>query len=99
MTDNEALDMLRAQGHAAGISDRNGWVRVWIPGRNDAIDVRAGRELHELAEGKLDLRRHSRAAGSRGAGRALTSAGPIESERSRAVGLCRCSDLFIYRCY
>jgi hypothetical protein len=53
MTDSEALDILRAQGHAAGIPDRNGWVRVWIHGRNDAVDVRAGRELHELAEGKL----------------------------------------------
>ena len=54
MTDNEALDILRAQGYAAGIPDRNGWVRVWIHG-NDAIDVRAGRELRELAEGKLSF--------------------------------------------
>ena len=55
MTDNEALDILRAQGHAAGIPDRNGWVRVWVRGSNDAIDVKAGRELHELAEGKLSF--------------------------------------------
>lgn len=53
MTDNEALDILRTQGHAAAIPDRHGWARVWIHGRHDAIDVRAGRELHELAEGKL----------------------------------------------
>lgn len=40
MTDNEALDILRAQGHAAGVPDHNGWVRVWIHGSNDTIDVR-----------------------------------------------------------
>ena len=55
MTDHEALDVLRAQGHAAGIPDRNGWVRVWIHGNDDAIDVRAGRELQQLAEGKLSF--------------------------------------------
>jgi len=55
VTDKEALEILRAQGHAAGIPDRNGWVRVWIHGGNDAIDVRAGRELRELAEGKLSF--------------------------------------------
>ena len=55
MTDSEALDILRAQGHAAGIPDRNGWVRVWIRGGDDAIDVRAGGELQELAEGKLSF--------------------------------------------
>jgi hypothetical protein len=53
MTDNQALGMLRAQGHAAAAPDRNGDVRVWIHGGNDAVDVKAGRELHELAEGKL----------------------------------------------
>jgi hypothetical protein len=55
MTDNLALELLRAQGHAAGTPDRNGWVRVWIHGSNDAIDVKAGRELHDLAEGKLSF--------------------------------------------
>ena len=55
MTDNEALDILRAQGHAAGVPDRNGRVRVWIHGGNNSIDVRAGRELRELAEGKLSF--------------------------------------------
>ena len=55
MTDNEVLDILRAQGHAAATPDCNEWVRVWIHGSNDAVDVKTGRELHELAEGKLDL--------------------------------------------
>jgi len=55
MTDHEALDILRAQGHATGFADRNGWVRVWSHGSDDAIDVRAGRELCELAEGKLSF--------------------------------------------
>ena len=55
MRDNDALDILRSQGHAAGIPDRNGWVRVWIHGSDDAIDVKTGRELHELAEGKLSF--------------------------------------------
>ena len=54
MTDNEALDILRAQGHAA-TPDTNGWVRVWIHGSTDAVDVKIGRELHELAEGKLSF--------------------------------------------
>jgi hypothetical protein len=53
MTDNEAWDILCAQGHAAGIPDLNGWVRVWIHGSNDSVDVKVGRELRELAEGKL----------------------------------------------
>ncbi|MBZ5596486.1 MAG: hypothetical protein LAP39_29950 [Acidobacteriia bacterium] len=54
MTDNEALEILRAQGYAAGTPDvRTGRVRVWIHGNNDAVDVAIGRELHELAEGKL----------------------------------------------
>lgn len=41
MTDNEALDILRVQGHAAGIPDRAGWVRVLVHGSHDddAIDV------------------------------------------------------------
>jgi hypothetical protein len=55
MTDNEALDILRAQGHAAAAPDRTGWVRVWIQGSSDAVDVKVGRELHELAEGKLSF--------------------------------------------
>jgi uncharacterized protein YbjT (DUF2867 family) len=55
MRDNEALDILRAQGHAATTPYRNGWVQVWIHGSNDAVDVKSGRELHELAEGKLSF--------------------------------------------
>jgi len=54
MTDNEALNILRAQGYAVGMPDvRTGRVRVWVGGSNDAVDVLIGRELHELAEGKL----------------------------------------------
>ena len=55
MTDQEALYILRVQGHSAGIPDRNGWVRVWIHGGDDFIEVKVGRELHELAEGKLSF--------------------------------------------
>jgi len=55
MTDNQALDMLRAQGHAAATTDRNGDVRVWIHGSTDAVDVKPGRELQELAEGRLSF--------------------------------------------
>jgi len=54
MTDTEALEILRAQGYAAGASDiYTGRVRVWIRGSDEALDVGMGRELHELAEGKL----------------------------------------------
>jgi hypothetical protein len=55
MTDKEALDTLRAQGHAAATHDRTGQVRVWIHGSSDAVDVKTGTELHELAEGKLSF--------------------------------------------
>jgi len=56
MTDNEALEILRAEGYAAGTPDvRTRRVRIWIHGSNDAVDVAIGRELHELAEGKLSL--------------------------------------------
>ena len=30
-------------------------VRVWIHSGNDFIEVKAGRELHEFAEGKLSF--------------------------------------------
>ena len=54
MNDTEALDILRAQGHAAGTPDvHTGRVRVWIRGSDEAVDVQVGRELHELAEGNL----------------------------------------------
>jgi hypothetical protein len=54
ITDAEALDMLRARGHATGTPDvHTGTVRVWLRGSDDAIDVRLGRELHELAQDRL----------------------------------------------
>jgi hypothetical protein len=54
MTDMEALDILRAQGHAAGTPDiHSGRVTIWISGSDDTVSVQSGRELHELAEGKL----------------------------------------------
>ena len=54
MTDNEALDIIRAQGHAAGTPEaRTGFVRVWIRGGDESVDVRLGTELHELASGRL----------------------------------------------
>jgi hypothetical protein len=56
MTDMEALDILRAQGYAVGTPDAyTGVVRVWIRGSDEAVDVRLGRELHELAEEKLSF--------------------------------------------
>ncbi len=56
MTDVEALDILRAQGYAAGIADvHTGQVRVWLRDHDEAVDVKLGRELHELAEGKLNF--------------------------------------------
>lgn len=56
MTDTEALDILRAQGYAVGTPDvRTGRVKVWIRDSDEAVDVEIGRELHELAEGKLSV--------------------------------------------
>ena len=56
MTDMEALDILRARGHFAGTPDiHSGLVTVWIHGTNEAVEVQSGRELHELAEGKLSF--------------------------------------------
>ena len=56
MSDTEALEILRAQGHAAGTPDlRTGKVRIWIRGMDETVDVALGRELHELAEGKLNF--------------------------------------------
>lgn len=54
MTEREALDILRAQGHAVGTPDpTTGTVRIWVRGTDRAIDVKPGRELIYLAEGKL----------------------------------------------
>jgi hypothetical protein len=47
---------MRAQGHAVGVPDiHTGRVRVWIGRSDEAVDVEIGRELHELAEGKLSI--------------------------------------------
>ena len=50
MTDDEALNILRAKGHPGGIPDREGWVRVWSHRSHDddAIDVRAGESCMNL---------------------------------------------------
>ena len=54
MRDTEALDILRAQGYAVATPNADtGRVRVWVRGSDEAVDVEIGRELHELAEGKL----------------------------------------------
>jgi hypothetical protein len=57
MTDDEALDIRPAQGHAAGLPDGEGW--VWVLSHrshdDDAINVRAAIELHELAEVELSF--------------------------------------------
>jgi hypothetical protein len=56
MKDTEALDILRAQGYAVGTPDvHTGRVRVWIHGSDEAVDVEIGRELLELAMGKLSF--------------------------------------------
>ena len=56
MKDIEALDILRAQGYAVGTPDvHTGRVRAWLRGSDEAVDVQIGRELHELAEGKLSF--------------------------------------------
>ena len=57
MSDTEALEIVRAQGYAASAPDvHTGRVRVWVHGSSgSAVDVEAGREIHELAEGKLTL--------------------------------------------
>lgn len=56
MTDMEALDILRARGHATGTPDvHTGRVRVWIRGSDEAIDVQLGRELHELAQDRVSF--------------------------------------------
>ena len=54
MTDNEALEILRGRGHAAGAPNAaSGLVRIWLHGGEEAVDVRLGKELHDLATGKL----------------------------------------------
>lgn len=56
MTETEALDILRAQGHAVGTPDPvTGTVRIWVHGMSHSIDVKLGRDLIYLAEGKITI--------------------------------------------
>ena len=56
MTDNEVLDIIRAQGHAVSSVDRStGTVKIWVHGTDRSIDVQLGRDLIYLAEGKITL--------------------------------------------
>lgn len=54
MNDTEALDILRAQGCTVGALDpQTGRIRLWFAGSEEAVDVMVGKELHDLATGKL----------------------------------------------
>jgi hypothetical protein len=54
--ETDALEILRAQGYAVGAPDvHTGRVRIWLQGSDEAIDVEIGRELCEMAEGKLSF--------------------------------------------
>jgi hypothetical protein len=56
MSDDEALEILRGEGHAAGQPDfHSGRVRVWVAHTSSVIDVQLGMELRELAQGKLSF--------------------------------------------
>jgi len=56
MKETEALDILRAQGYAVSTPDlHTGRVRVWIRTTGEAVEVDMGRELDELASGKLTV--------------------------------------------
>jgi hypothetical protein len=56
MSDTEALEILRAQGYTGGTPDlRTGKVMIWIRGTDETVEVSLGRELHDLAEGKLSF--------------------------------------------
>ena len=56
MNDQEASDILRAQGYAVSAPDlHTGRVRLWPRDGSDGVEVQAGRELHDLAEGRLTL--------------------------------------------
>ncbi len=56
MTETEALDVLRAQGHAVGTPDHaKGTVRIWVHGSNHSVNVNLGRDLIHLAEGKITI--------------------------------------------
>ena len=56
MMEKEALDILRAQGHAVGTPDyEGGKVRIWVHSGDRFVDVRLGRDLVHLAEGKTTI--------------------------------------------
>lgn len=59
MTDdhNAVVDMLRNQGFEVGKTEAHhpGIMRLWVSKDDLTVDVEVGRELRELAEGKLTL--------------------------------------------
>jgi len=56
MTEQEALDILRAAGHAVGSpNEEEPTVRVWVHSGDHSVEVRRGRELILLAEGHLTI--------------------------------------------
>ncbi len=56
MTEREALDILRGQGHAVGTPDYStGTVRIWVHATSHSIDAKLGRDLIYLAEGKITI--------------------------------------------
>lgn len=57
MTDDEALKMLKARGFEQGEGGIfNGILRIWISDADTKVPVTVGRELSDLAEGKISLR-------------------------------------------
>ena len=54
MTEKDAIEILRAQGHALGTPGPR-TIRLWVHGTSQAIDVERGHELIYLAEGKLSV--------------------------------------------
>jgi hypothetical protein len=56
MTDKQVLEMLHARRYTTGTPDtRSGKVRVWTNQSGVAVDVAMGRELEDLAAGRLSL--------------------------------------------
>jgi hypothetical protein len=56
MTETEALDILRAQGHVAAAPDHSrGTVRIWVHGSDHFVDVKLGHDLIHLAEGRITI--------------------------------------------
>ncbi len=50
------MEILRGRGYAVGVPDyKKGAVRIWIHGTDHSVDVRLGRDLVHLAEGKVTL--------------------------------------------